>query len=450
MNNPGGGPPKSSPPALRAAAARVVLAVARDGRTLEDALAGTRLREGDRPAVQSLAWGTVRWIPELEACLRLLSSRPPEELDPALRALLLVGLYQLAHGVTPPHAAVAETVEATRALQRPRAAGLVNAVLRRFQRERQQVLDRAHREPEARFAHPAWLVTAMCRDWPDDCEAMLAAGNRQPPMWLRVNARRTGAAAYVHRLQEAGLEAEGCAFAPEALRLAQPVDVGRLPGFAEGDVSVQDAAAQLAARLLGARPGMRVLDACAAPGGKACHLLELHADLEQLVALDADEARNRRVRDNLERLGLEAQVVTADAGAPGTWWDGRPFDRVLLDAPCSGTGVIRRHPDIKLLRRPGDVAAFAVRQRALLDALWTVLAPGGRLLYATCSVLGPENDGVVEAFLRDTVEAADVTESARLFLPAQPPARAPGTGLALPTGGADTDGFYYACLEKRA
>jgi len=440
----------ASPPLLRAAAARVVLAVARDGRTLEEALAAERLPEGDRPTVQSLSWGTVRWMPELEGCLRLLSSRPPEQLDPPIRALLCVGLYQLAHGETPPHAAVAETVEATRALQRPRAAGLVNAVLRRFQRERQEILAGAHLEPAARFAHPAWLVEAFSRDWPDDGESLLSAGNAQPPMWLRVNARRTDAAAYARRLAETGLEAQGCDFAPEALKLSRPVEVGRLPGFAVGDVSVQDAAAQLAARLLAAGPGMRVLDACAAPGGKACHLLELHPDLGGLVALDVDEARNRRVRDNLARLRLQADVVTADAATPHAWWDGRPFDRVLLDAPCSGTGVIRRHPDIKLLRRPADVEAFASRQRTLLDALWTVLAPGGWLLYATCSVLEAENTAVVEAFLRDTPGAAEVTESARLFLPAQPPARARGKGLALPTGAADTDGFYYACIEKRA
>jgi 16S rRNA (cytosine967-C5)-methyltransferase len=440
----------ASPAALRAAAARVVLAVASDGRTLEDALGAVRLQEGDRPAVQSLAFGTVRWAPELEACLRQLSSRPPEQLDPLLRALLLVGLYQLAHAQTPPHAAVAETVEAVRALQKPRAAGLVNAVLRRFQRERQAILAQAHREPAARFAHPAWLVESFCHDWPDDCESLLAAGNGQPPMWLRVNARRSDAAAYSRRLEEVGLEAQACSFAPEALRLARPVDVGRLPGFADGDVSVQDAAAQLAARLLGAGTGMRVLDACAAPGGKTCHLLELHPDLAGLVALDMDEARNRRVRENLARLRLEAEVVTGDATAPGAWWDGRPFDRVLLDAPCSGTGVIRRHPDIKLLRRPADVAAFAARQRSLLDALWGVLVPGGRLLYATCSVLAAENARVVAAFLHDTPGAVEVTESARLFLPAQPPARVPGTGLALLTGAADTDGFYYACIEKRA
>jgi 16S rRNA (cytosine967-C5)-methyltransferase len=440
----------ASPPFLRAAAARVVLAVARDGRTLEEALAVARLPEGARPSVQSLSWGTVRWMPELEGCLRLLSSRPPGELDPVVRALLCVGLYQLAHGETPPHAAVAETVEAARELGKPRAAGLVNAVLRRFQRERDAVLGRAHREPAARFAHPAWLVEAFCRDWPDDCESLLAAGNLQPPMWLRVNARHTDAAGYARRLAEAGLEAHGCDFAPEALKLARPVDVGRLPGFAEGDVSVQDAAAQLAARLLGTGPGMRVLDACAAPGGKACHLLELNPGLGGLLALDVDEARNRRVRDNLARLRLEAEVVTADAARPESWWDGRPFDRVLLDAPCSGTGVIRRHPDIKLLRRPADVQAFAARQRGLLEALWRVLAPGGRLLYATCSVLEAENSAVIGGFLRDTPGTAEVTESARLFLPAQPPARVRAAGLALPTGAADTDGFYYACIEKRA
>jgi len=440
----------ASPAALRAAAARVVQAVAREGRTLEDALAAARLRDGDRPTVQSLAYGTVRWQPELEACLRLLSTRPTDRLDPLLHALLWVGLYQLAHGETPPHAAVAETVEATRALRQPRAAGLVNAVLRRFQRERQDLLARAHADPSARFAHPAWLVEALCQDWPEDGESMLAAGNAQPPMWLRVNARRADATAYLGRLEASGLEARGCDFAPEALRLARPVDVARLPGFAAGEVSVQDAAAQLAARLLGAGPGMRVLDACAAPGGKACHLLELHPDLGGLVALDVDEGRNQRVRENLARLQLEAEVVTGDATAPADWWDGRPFDRVLLDAPCSGTGVIRRHPDIKLLRRPDDVAGFALRQRGLLDALWTVLAPGGRLLYATCSVLSAENAGVVSAFLRDTPAAAEVTESARLFLPAQPPARAPGPGLALPTGAADMDGFYYACIEKQA
>jgi 16S rRNA (cytosine967-C5)-methyltransferase len=269
-------------------------------------------------------------------------------------------------------------------------------------------------------------------------------------MWLRVNLRRSDPVRYAGRLREAGLEAEGCAFAPEALRLSRPVDVTRLPGFAEGEVSVQDAAAQLAAHLLDARPGSRVLDACSAPGGKACHLLERAPSLGRLVALDIDEGRNRRVRENLDRLGLEAEVVTGDACEPSGWWDGQPFDRILLDAPCSGTGVIRRHPDIKLLRRREDIPAFAARQGRLLGSLWQLLAPGGRLLYATCSVLRAENAAVIEAFLAHVPQAAEVTESARLFLPGQPPVTGAGPGLALPTGAADTDGFYYACLEKRA
>ena len=440
----------ASAPAIRAVAARTVLAVARDGRTLEDALAAAGVPDDQRPAVRSLAFGTVRWFIELEACLERLTSRPPAQLDPPVRALALVGLYQLVHGETPEHAAVAETVEAARVLERPRAAGFVNAVLRRFQRERATILEAVRREPPARFAHPAWLIDALRRDWPDEHEALLEAANAHPPMWLRVNVRRTDAGRYADRLRESGLDAVSCAFAPEALKLSRPVEVMKLPGFAGGEVSVQDAAAQLAARLLDARPGSRVLDACAAPGGKACHVLELVPSLGRMVALDLDAARNRRVRENLDRLGLEAKVVTGDACEPAGWWDGQPFDRILLDAPCSGTGVIRRHPDIKLLRRPGDIAAFAARQGRLLRSAWSLLAPGGRLLYATCSVLREENAGVVESFLRAVPEAAEVTESARLFLPGEPPASGAGPGLALRTGAADTDGFYYACLEKRA
>jgi 16S rRNA (cytosine967-C5)-methyltransferase len=442
--------PEGSAARARATAAQVVLAVARAGRTLEDALAAVAPAADMRPTVQSLAFGAVRWFHELDACLALLSGRPPGRLDPEVRALALVGLYQLAHGATPPYAAVAETVEASRVLRRPRAAGLLNAILRRFLREREAVLAAARRDPEARHAHPAWLIEAFAGDWPQEVESILAAGNAQPPLWLRVNARRGDAAGYRQRLAEAGLDAEACPFAPEALKLSRPVDVARLPGFTEGDVSVQDAAAQLAARLLGARPGMRVLDACAAPGGKTCHLLELAPGLAEVVALDVDAPRAARIRENLGRLGLEAEVRTGDACEPSGWWDGRPFDRILVDAPCSGTGVIRRHPDIKLLRQPADIPAFAARQRDLLESAWRLLVPGGRLLYATCSVLKAENAVVVRAFLDGHGEAVEVTESARLFLPAQPPATGPGPGLALLTGAADTDGFYYACLEKRA
>lgn len=434
----------------RADAARVVDAVVRDGRTLEDALAQQPANAAARAAVQSLAWGSIRWFPELDACLALLAGRPACKLDPAVRALVIVGLYQLDHSQTPPHAAVAETVEAARLLGKARAVGLVNAILRRFQRERAAILAAAHRAPEALHAHPLWLIEALERDWPEGWRGILAAGNEHPPMWLRVNARHGSAEAYRVRLDMAGMAAKASDLAPEALRLLQPVPIADLPGFVAGDVSVQDAAAQLAARLLDARAGMRVLDACAAPGGKACHLLELQPALSELVALDIDPKRVARIRENLDRLGLAATVLTGDAVEPATWWDGRPFERILLDVPCSGTGVIRRHPDIKLLRRREDIVAFAARQRRLLDTAWPLLSPGGRLLYATCSVLRAENIAVVEGFLAANPGAVDVTGSARLFASGRLPNPGPGPGLALPTGAAGADGFYYACLERRA
>jgi 16S rRNA (cytosine967-C5)-methyltransferase len=435
---------------VRAAAARAVAAVAARGRTLEAALAAERENGTAGPAVQALAYGTVRWLPELDALLGRLTAPRRGRLEPEVRALALVGLFQLLHARTPAHAAVAETVEAARRLGRPRAAGLVNAVLRRCQREGPALLEAVRREPAARFAHPAWLIRRLAADWPGRESALLEAGNAPPPMWLRVNVARIARDDYCARLASAGLAAEPCEFAPAALKLAEPVDVAALPGFAEGEVSVQDAAAQLAAPLVAAGAGMRVLDACAAPGGKACHVLESTPGLGELVAVELDPGRAGRIRDNLARLGLEARVVVADATRPESWWDGRPFHRILLDVPCSGTGVIRRHPDIKLLRREDDIAAFAATQRALLEAAWPLLAPGGRLVYSTCSILQAENEAVVAGFLAAGRGAVDVTESARLSVHGRLPAGGPGPGLALPTGALDTDGFYYACLEKRA
>jgi 16S rRNA (cytosine967-C5)-methyltransferase len=435
---------------VRAAAARAVVAVAAHGRTLEAALAAERARGAAGPAVQALAFGTVRWLPELDVLLGLLTGPRSARLEPEVRAVALVGLFQLVHARTPAHAAVAETVEAVRRIGRPRAAGLVNAVLRRFLRESDALLAEARRDPEARFAHPAWLMRRLADDWPGFDAAILEAGNAPPPMWLRVNVARIEPAACRDKLAAAGLAAGGCDFAPSALKLESPLDVAALPGFAEGELSVQDAAAQLAAPLLAAAPGLRVLDACAAPGGKACHVLEATPGLAALVAVEIDPVRAGRIRDNLSRLGLEAEVVVGDAARPADWWDGRPFDRILLDVPCSGTGVIRRHPDIKLLRRESDLAGFAATQRGLLEAVWPLLAPGGRLVYSTCSVLRAENEAVVAGFLAACPAAADATESARLSVDGQLPAGGPGPGLSLPTGFADTDGFYYACLEKRA
>jgi len=419
------------------------------GRRLEDAVAAATQGGVPRPATQSIAFGTVRWYFELDACLAGLLDRPGAKQDPEVRALLLVGLFQLLHGATPPHAAVSETVEAARALGRPRAAGLVNAILRRCLREHEAILAAAHARRAARHAHPEWMLDAFARDWPERWESIVAAGNAEPPMWVRVNARRVTREAWRARLDAAGMTAEAADFAPEALRLATPADVQALPGFADGDVSVQDAAAQLAPRFLRAAPGMRVLDACAAPGGKACHVAELEPGLAELVALDVDAARAARIGSNLARLGLSARVLVGDATQPDAWWDRRPFDRILLDVPCSGTGVIRRHPDIKLLRRPDDVERFAVRQAELLAACWGMLAAGGRLVYASCSVLAAENAGVVGAFLAGEPAAVDATESARLSLPGALPWRSAGPGCALPSGAADADGFYYACLEKK-
>ncbi len=434
---------------IRAAAARAVAAVAGKGQRLESTLAEVVPERAQRPAIQSLVFGTVRWYFELDACLTLMLDRPDAALDPEIRALALVGLFQLAHGATPAHAAVAETVEATRALGRPRAAGLVNALLRRFQREGEAIMSRAHERPEARYAHPAWLLDALTCDWPELWQVLVAAGNAEPPMWLRVNRRQGSRDEYRARLAAAGMVTENCAFAPEALRLSEPVNVGELPGFAQGAVSVQDAAAQLAPYWLAAGRGMRVLDACAAPGGKTCHILELEPGIAELVSLDVDPARSARTAGSLSRLGLAATVVVGDA-ATTAWWDGRAFDRILLDVPCSGTGVIRRHPDIKLLRRPDDIPRFAGRQFALLRSVYALLAAGGRLLYASCSVLRAENAAVVGEFLATEPTASDATESARLLLPGVAPVQGPGPGCALPCGAADADGFYYACLEKRA
>jgi 16S rRNA (cytosine967-C5)-methyltransferase len=420
------------------------------GRRLEDAVAAFASEGVPRPATQSIAFGTVRWYFELDACLARLLDRPGAQQDPEVRALLLTGLYQLLHAATPEHAAVSETVEAARALGRPRAAGLVNAVLRRFQRERESILESARGQRAARHAHPEWMLDAFSRDWPEHWESIASAGNAEPPMWLRVNARHGTRDAYRARLADAGFGAEAAPFAPEALRLAEPMDVHLLPGFAEGDVSVQDVAAQLAPAFLAVAPGMRVLDACAAPGGKACHLLEREPGIAELVALDVDATRAARIEANLARLRLPARVVVGNAANPAEWWDGRPFERILLDVPCSGTGVIRRHPDIKLLRRAADIPRFASQQTALLHAAWGLLARGGRLVYASCSVFAAENAGVVGAFLEAAPGAVDVTESARLLLPGALPWQVARPGCALASGAADADGFYYACLEKRA
>ena len=313
---------------------------------------------------------------------------------------------------------------------------------------RENIAANPARDDEQQWNHPGWLIRQLQEDWPADWQAILAANDERAPMWLRVNAARGSLADYQARLAAGGREATRCDALPSALRLTEPCDVSMLPGFEVGDVSVQDGAAQLAAPWLMARSEAgRVLDACAAPGGKSGHLLEIGGDAMTLTAVDSDASRAERIRENLARLGFSATIAAADASNTGEWWDGVPFDAVLLDAPCSATGVIRRHPDIKLLRRASDISELCVLQAGLLRALWPTLAPGGRLLYVTCSVLAAENDKVVGEFLREQADAVedDVLPNNNI----RDLMRRKVCGYQVLPGTARLDGFYYACLEKK-
>lgn len=389
------------------------------------------LPERDRGLAQELAYGTVRWRAQLDALLGPLLERRPSSAFVA--ALLAVGLYQLRRTRIPEHAAVSATVAA--APQRLR--GLVNAVLRSAQRRAAELDAAIADDAVAQSAHPRWLLESLQRDWPDDWAAVVEANNTPAPMTLRVRDNRD---AYLEVLAAAGITAKPAPHASMGIVLADAVAVSRLPGFAEGRVSVQDGAAQLAAGLLDAAPGSAVLDACAAPGGKSCHLLEREPSIA-LTAVEVDAVRARRIDESLARLGLAARVVVADAAQPAQWWEGEPFARILLDAPCSATGVIRRHPDIRSLRRSSDIATLAARQHALLAALWPLLADGGRLLYATCSVLRAENDEVVMAFIAATADARVETIDAGWGRPTD-------CGRQILPGQDGMDGFYYACLRK--
>jgi len=428
---------------LRAEAARIVESVVGDGRSLDAALAEAEksLAPADRAFVRMLCYGALRFHFRLRAELRELLARPLRTRDRVVESLLVVGFFQLGDTRIPDHAAVSATVEATRMLRRPRYAGLVNAVLRNFQRRRAVRTEAAG--DEARFNHPGWLIDRLRADWPERWEAVLAANDERAPMWLRVNRRRMSATDY---LQRYGVDGEVLPGVAQAVRLRQPVPVEELAGFEAGEVSVQDAAAQLAAPWLLENGGSRVLDACAAPGGKTGHLLELLAPDATLTAVDLEPERLGRVRENLDRLGLDATLVAADASKPETWWDGKPFDRILLDAPCSATGVIRRHPDIKVLRRDTDVAALARLQRSLLEVLWTTLAPEGRLLYVTCSVLADENERVVAPFLASRDDAREDRLLHAYNIRALMCER--DTGFQVLPGTNGLDGFYFACLEK--
>lgn len=416
------------------------------GRSLDAALAA--VVPAARPGVQALSFHVLRWLGSARALRRrLVPRKPPPQLD----TLLTCALALLWPAGPPPyreHTLVDQAVRAAR--QAGLSGALVNGVLRRFARERDALVASVHDDEVARWNHPPWWIERLRRDWPRAWQRVLDAANEHPPLTLRVNARRTGLNDYVARLTAAGMAAR--VVGPSAVALDRPLPVAQIPGFAQGDVSVQDAAAQLAAPLLLGDPprfarGARVLDACAAPGGKTAHLLEL-ADLD-VLALDRDAERLQRVRATLDRLGLEARLVAADAAEPASWWDGVPFDAILLDAPCSASGIVRRHPDVRWLRREGDITALAHTQARLLDALWPLLAPAGRLLYCTCSVFKAEGEDQIDAFLQRRDSAADAL---RLGAPGQllPLADNREADAARLDGTPAHDGFFYALLEKRA
>jgi len=429
----------------RLAAAKALAAVLSGKASLNSSLPTQldKVEDRDRGFTQDLAFGTARWQPRLSALAEKLLQKPFKAADADIEALLLVGLYQLLYTRVPAHAAIGETVGCADKLKKPWAKGLLNAVLRNAQRESETIFAELERDPVVRTAHPRWLQKSLKAFWPEQWEAICAANNAHPPMILRVNRRHHSRDAYLALLGEAGIAATPCVYSRDGIVLEAAADVRSLPGFAEGWISVQDEAAQLAADLLDLAPGQRVLDACCAPGGKTCHILEAEPALAGVVAVDLEAKRLVRVKENLERLGLDAELIAADGRDIDKWWDGKPFQRILLDAPCSATGVIRRHPDIKLTRQPDDIVALAQLQGELLDAMWKTLEVGGILLYATCSTLPTENTEVIAAFLERTPGARelDLATAAGIKQPH-------GRQLLAQQGG--HDGFYYAKLMKIA
>jgi 16S rRNA (cytosine967-C5)-methyltransferase len=422
--------------ALRAHAARLNAEVVDRGRSLASlSLDGADFEQRDRSLLKAMLAESLRWHHRFEWQLSNLLDRPLKRKDAELAALLRIGLTQLQILRIPDHAAVSATVDAASTLDLARARGLVNAVLRRYLRERDRLAEKGAEVPVARFSHPEWLIARLKHDWPEDYESILEANNASPPLWLRVNRTKVDREAYLKLLEAARIPAAIHAQCADAVLILEPCPVHELPGFDDGLVSVQDASAQQAVELMRLAPGQRVLDACAAPGGKAAHMLERVPELGELVALDRDADRLTQVRDNLDRLGLNATLVAGDANAPDGWFDGEAFDRVLIDAPCSASGVIRRHPDIKLLRREADLGELTTVQARMLATIWPLLKPGGLLVYATCSIFMDENLGVVDAFARRTGDA-DLAPfgSARHYQ--------------LRPGESKADGFYYACLAK--
>jgi 16S rRNA (cytosine967-C5)-methyltransferase len=427
---------------VRVAASQVLTAVLRDCQSLTQALSkiADRVTERDRGLLQELCFGVARYTPAYEVLAKTLLSTPIKTKELQVKALLFIGFYQLEHTRIPDHAAINSVVEASKILNKRWATGLLNGVLRRFCREHNELATHLEEQLSYRYAHPDWLINMLRKAWPDNWQDILINNNVHPPLTLRINQRLISRQAYSADLH---LEHRLGNFSSQAITLESAADVVTLPGYQQGWFAVQDEAAQLCAELLQLSPGQRVLDACCAPGGKSCHILEHQSALTELVAIDCDSQRMERVAQNMLRLGLEANLIVADAADTGAWWDGRYFDRILLDAPCSATGVIRRHPDIKILRHADDIVKLANLQQQLLAALWPTLAPGGILLYATCSVLPHENEKSIQHFLTRVTDAVHVPIDDVKWGVARP------LGRQLFPQSQGHDGFYYCVLRKK-
>jgi 16S rRNA (cytosine967-C5)-methyltransferase len=432
---------------VRAQAAKVLNQVVEQGQSLSQALPAAQkdLNPKDKALLQVLCYGVLRTLPRLDFFCRSLMQKPLKGKQRAMHFLILVGFYQLLYTRIPSHAAVGETVDGTKALKAPGLKGMVNGVLRSFLREQEALIEKADQQDTLKYCHPGWLVKRLQSAYGEEKAAsIMTENNQQAPMWLRVNNIHHTRAQYKILLDNAELNSFNAIDNENsnALRLEKATDVYKLPGFTEGWVSVQDGAAQLAAHYLGAQENDLILDACSAPGGKTVHTLELQPLIKQMVAVDADEKRLVRVQENLDRLQLQATVVHGDASKPDEWWNGDLFDRILCDAPCSATGVIRRHPDIRWLRRDSDIADLVGLQKSILNALWDKLKPGGVLLYATCSILPDENELQIKGFLESRSDATLIPLSTQYNSASQ------GRQL-LPNEDA-MDGFYYAKLQKNA
>lgn len=426
----------------RLAALRAVSDVLDDHRSLAESEAFSKLQDGrDAALAKHLAYGVLRWLSALEWLAAELFAKPLKKREHAVQRLVLIGLQQLWHDQTASHAAINETAECARLLGKPWAVGLINAVLRRFQREQEQLLEKlaSHRQ---RFAHPEWMLKALQKDWPEQWQSIVEANNQQAPLWLRVNRQRADEPGLKAELKNAGFEVFGHAYAADAIGISPAAAVAKIPGFDKGWLSVQDPAAQLARDLLAPQNGDRILDACAAPGGKTAHLLETCPDID-ITILDRQASRVEQIRQNLDRLGLKADPLVADATKVKSWWNDQPFNKILLDAPCTASGVIRRHPEIKWLRSPEQLDMAAETQADLLDALWPLLGAGGMLVYSTCSVFEGENTLQIKQFLARHSDAS-------VEVPAVAWGNAGSHGRQILPGEAQMDGFFYAVLRKSA